>query len=681
MFRPLLIFCATVFIFPCAGAQEQYISLHQFSKRLSLSYKSDGSVNFIDNLSGIKNLYDPTGVVGGGAPACVLGVPQFSSKCSLVAGSIGGGIIGTFDLYKQYKFYFPAGSISAGLFAAMPQSTQYATVARMGTPPTRATPLTSAEYQDRKSRMDLNIDFNRLLAGQEVIMVHDGSGNINPTGNGRFETHPMLKGYWVYVRVLNNDYVTNLSGATGLDLDIYTDWYKGMIASNGFKSDGDPQDVISTPVRPAGIKLTTNVTVPGSIVGIQPQNSDAVIIGRCSIEPPAIAEQDIPAGKTLTGVTVFRYKVSVASNAVQGQYKVKCGDATDYSSQYAQYTPKFEALLNVQDTVPPPVYTLNLSASSISLDDPKSVKVTRSDGGDVGNCTFSSSEQSFAPTSYVQWDPTKKEISLRTDAPALSGNKQVSVTCSSSTSPITFELKAKTPSVASSVLGFKSSADTSNSRELRLTYGRKTELNEFPDAFNCQSNDLVSYDNGSNQINRKITLKENVSLSSALVLRELVCGAGTSNWKADFYLSLDSAGKISLHASEPQNITLKSETTTDGFVKLNVVVPKRTTDSGILTVWFGAKVPVESAQSDLWFWLVKTDGNSPWLFGEPDTKPGTGLNITPVQGKDNEFSFVLPIFKQAELAAYQVGGRKIEGTVYYRFGSGELRKLSAVWKP
>ena len=693
MLRSTLFFCITALLVPCANAQQQFISLHQFNKKLNLSYKSDGSVNSIDNLSGIKNLYDPTGLVAGGAPACVLGVPQFSSKCSLVAGSIGATISGTWDIYTQYKFYYPAGSTSTGLFAAMPQSTQYATIARMGTPPTRTTSLTPSEYQNAKRSMDLNTDFSRLLTGQEVIMVHDGSGNINPTGNGRFETHPMLKGYWVYVRVLNNDYVTNLSGATGLDLDIYTDWYKGMIASNGFKSDGDPQDTLSIPVRPTGIKLTSNAAVPGSTVSIQPLNNDAVIIGRCSIEPPVIAEQDIPAGKILTGVTISRYKVNIASNAVQGQYKVKCGDATDYSTQYAQYTPKFEAQLSIQDVVvPPPVYTLSLSAQSISLDNPAPVTVARSDGGDVGVCTFYSTEQGFNPTDYVRWDSAKKEISLRANAPSLPGDRQISVTCSSSNSPITILLKAKTlPSVfvpITSDVGFKpfikdNLAKDTDFSQLKISY-KNNPFFALVD-FTCENQQYVDYNKSIPGVAKTIRLKApEPLLPSSRVLSELTCSGRTSatstatSWTANFYLS-NASGSIQL--LPPSNETkeeLTKELSADGSIRLKGVAPKAATDTDSLTVWFGVELKDGEKYALVLSDVSKKNEWAQWAPGIPDSKPGTKVKH---EGTNDEFSFDLAGITQAAIDAYKKSGGTIKGTVFYQFGSGVVRQLNTAWMP
>lgn len=312
-----------------------FIQLHQFNDRLNLQYNADGSANFIDGLRGFKELFDPTGATGGGKPACVLGVPEFSSQCKLVKESIGAQILGTTDSHTQYKFYFPAGQTELGMFAAMPQDAKYAVAVRLGVPPNRTTQLSDSEYAAAKQNMDINTAFNRLLAGQEIIMIHDGSGNINPTGNGRFETHPTLKGYWVYVRVLNNTFVTNLSGAAGIDLGIYTDWYTGMIASAGFNSVGDPKDVMVPPVRPAGIKLSTTSTARGTTVNISPTNDTASILGRCSVSPPD------------QGVTINRYKISIASDAVPGQYTISCGDATEYISQYAQYEEKFTTTLTV----------------------------------------------------------------------------------------------------------------------------------------------------------------------------------------------------------------------------------------------------------------------------------------------------------------------------------------------
>lgn len=312
-----------------------FVQLHQFNDRLNLQYNADGSANFIDGLHGFKELFDPTGTIGGGKPACVLGVPAFSSQCKLVKESIGALILGTTDSYTQYKFYFPAGQTELGMFSAMPQDAKYAVAVRLGVPPNRTTPLSDDEYAAAKQNMDINTAFNRLLAGQEIIMVHDGGGTINPTGNGRYTTNPTLKGYWVYVRVLNNTFVTNLSGATGLDLEMYTTWYNSMIASDGFNSTGDPKDVMVPPVRPVGIKLSKTSTTRGTTVSILPTNDSASILGRCSVSPPD------------QGVSINRYNISIASDAAPGQYTISCGDATEYVSQYAQYEEKFTTTLTV----------------------------------------------------------------------------------------------------------------------------------------------------------------------------------------------------------------------------------------------------------------------------------------------------------------------------------------------
>jgi len=90
MLRTGLLFIASLLSAGIVGAQQQFISLHQFSRYLNASYQADGSAVTAGPYTGIKQMYDPTGNRGGtlvdaagrpvtdGVPACVLGVPAFS---------------------------------------------------------------------------------------------------------------------------------------------------------------------------------------------------------------------------------------------------------------------------------------------------------------------------------------------------------------------------------------------------------------------------------------------------------------------------------------------------------------------------------------------------------------------------------------------------------------------------
>lgn len=583
----------------------------------------------------------------------------------------------------KLKFFLPPGTVMfTANFLVFLSQMESKGVMRLNTPPTTAASKVTRDMAwspgnagggNFGGAFDETI-LRNILDEKEVFFYGNAGAGLMPVSYGGALINPIpTKGGYAYGRF---QYPDGVLGATQwsvfVNKECYEKWYKTATwDANGNPSETAIHSCDPTPV----LKLT-----PPS------PNATDLELGELSIEN-ATDIGTCKASSSLVAITPIQGSTSTSSVSVTVAADVVVPPNTSVT---ITCTSGNRVLTSEPITLKPTSPSLSIDKSSLAPG--QSAVLSIKNATSIGTCTASSSLVAITPISISSVKVTiPSTASEAKDTPVVitcgALMQSVTVTKSAGVTPLAPELTLAAGAVLT---------------ELRLVSRiEKPKLADSNDTyFSCSSkSDYVQFvpDSTVKLIPPgKLTLKEVSSIPSTLTLEELSCndrnrGAtnGTYNtWKADFYLSQGSDGKISLDASEPQNITLKPETTADGFVKLNVVVPKRTTDRGALNVWFGAKVPVAStstqAQQDLWFWLLKKNAAgsaNEWKDGVPDTKPGTGLNITPVQGKDNEFSFVLPIFKQAELAAYQVGGRKIEGTVYYRFGSGELRKLSAVWKP
>lgn len=320
---------------------------------------------------------------------------------------------------------------------------------------------------------------------------------------------------------------------------------------------------------------------------------------------------------------------------------------------------------------------LSLSANSLKLGE--SAVLGIANATDIGTCTSS------VPSLLTIGQKSADKLSVSVTVPQSAGvtsDTPVTITCDSvPTLPQTVTVKKPSNTDGSSVpvgsvvqnnvsdVGFNSD-DVDD--KLKITY--KNSIFGYPVGFNCQSNEYVDYSVGS--VFPRIVLKSTVTLPSSLVLSTLTCSVGTGTLKSDFYISKSSDGVVRLHPSEPVSTLIKT-VTTDASVLLKGVVPTAA-DMGVLTVWFG--VELKSGEKYALVWNDAARKNE-WRPGFPDLTPSSKVSYTPVQAKNNEFTFDLAGISQTAIDAYKTDGGTIKGTVYYQFGNGAVRQLHTVWVP
>lgn len=243
--------------------------------------------------------------------------------------------------YKTIKVYVPAGTTEFGIVGFLPQQTPYAVVARFGQPPLRTSPINGTigadEYGDINRVFSQAKAFAQLLAGEEMIQVHDGGGSTGYTGVARLRTRPLLKGKWLYMRVLNDPNgggIYNFQGGGDVDLTMY----KERMTNVQLNAEDNPIEDMILPERPTGITLQPSTVAPGGNSTISPDNTKAMALGNCVLDSANTLSQF---------VRIQNYKITVESNAPAGVIKVSCGDATDFSSDSAFSIPVFHANLTI----------------------------------------------------------------------------------------------------------------------------------------------------------------------------------------------------------------------------------------------------------------------------------------------------------------------------------------------
>jgi len=215
-------------------ADASFVSMHQEPLTHIVSTGLDEHGNYVVEttppLTGFHDQFAPYGV-----PGCVIGYPELRDQCQTVSGGFGTILRGNRPHF-QFKVYVPAGTTFFGVSGYLPQSVQYAVAARLGRPPVRTAPLSPDEYQAAKSAQSRDTDFARLQAGEERLFVHDGGGSISLSGIARLSASPFPIGQWLYVRVLNGDYIYDLGALYEVDLGLYRAGYD----ATAFGADGDP---------------------------------------------------------------------------------------------------------------------------------------------------------------------------------------------------------------------------------------------------------------------------------------------------------------------------------------------------------------------------------------------------------------------------------------------------------
>lgn len=642
-----------------------FFSMHQIERKIAIGLDSAGLYKYSPALTGFRNQYNPVGVTG-----CGIGMPQFVSECYLSTGL--SAFVSGYSGYREIKTYIPAGTLMFSVAGFLPQNTSYAVAARIGRPPSRTAALSSAEYQTVKTGQNRNLAFNRLLAGQEVILVHDGGGVMILSGNGVLQRWPTTKGAWIYMRVLNGDEIYNLQYLNRVDTGEYVRWYNEFSRVGGFNTvTKDPNEVVFTPVKPTGIKLSSDIVSPGGEVLIRPLEDNAMIIGQCTLT----------SGETNVSpenVSLTNYTITVDAAASDQIVTVHCGNAADVSGENQALIPVFTKNLTVRRGGSPSVPVLSIGQSSLTPG--QSTTLSIANATDIGTCTAS------VPNLLAIGQKSADKLSVSVTVPqaaVVTADTSVTIACDSvPASPQTITVKKPTNTDNSSTpggsvvqnnvsdVGF--SPDTDD--KLKVTY--KNSIFGYPSGFNCQSNEYVDYSVGS--VFPRIVLKSTVTLPSSLVLSTLTCSVGAGTLKSDFYISKSSDGVVRLLPTEPPT-TLIKEVTPDNTVpvKLKGVVPT-STDTGELKVWFGVELKSGEKYALVW---SDTARKNEWRSGFPDLTPSSSMSYTPVQAKNNEFAFDLAGITQSAIDSYKADGGTIKGTVYYQFGSGAVRQLHTVWVP
>ena len=420
-----------------------------------------------------------------------------------------------------------------------------------------------------------------------------------------------------------------------------------------------------------GVKILTNLYTPNKEVyfyGLAGGGGLPISFGAPPIEP-------IPR----TGGYVYGHFQYPSGRLATGNLALVV-DKDCYTNWYNNA--KWDAAGNPLETVShscassAPNIPPTLSISNSSLVPGVSAVLSIKNAADIGTCTVS-------PPSLLTIGPKSADkLSVSVSVPqaaVVNADTQGTINCTGAASPqlITVKKTAVVPPVVVSPINlsdvsFKNSATPDNFNELRIAY--KNNVFGHPGNFSCQlDHQYVDYISSTA---KKIVLKSPLKLTSSLVLSELTCSAGTSNWKADFYLSKASDGIVRLHPVEPSMVLAKE--VVGGFVRLKGIAPTTVDTTGALAVWFGAEL--KGGESYALAWNDASKKNE-WKPGVPDMQPLGKVAYVLVPGTNNEFSFDLAGITQAAIDAYKKGDAAIKGTVFYQFGSGAVRQLNTAWVP
>lgn len=281
--KKMVVFFTMMFLGIYANAQ--FFSLHQYSQAVS-----DGK-GIPVSYTGFRNQFAPTGT-----PGCVMGITSLRSECTYVSNGLSFSLQGGQNS-SQFKVYVPAGVTSFIFSSYLPQGMQAAVAVRMGSAPIRVNPLDAGEYATYQASKNIYTVYERLLAGQEVIMVADGGGSFSLAGNNNFP-QPLTTGAWLYFRLINGNYIDTPRATYEIDLPSYIAGYNAITTANGWGTDGDPLEAGATVNPSFSIKLNGTLTQGNSgIVAITPTGDT---LKTCSASPVANATSYSNNNITLT---------------------------------------------------------------------------------------------------------------------------------------------------------------------------------------------------------------------------------------------------------------------------------------------------------------------------------------------------------------------------------------------
>lgn len=316
-----------VVMFVCALANAQFLSLHQSPQ----SYIDGRGISV--SYTGFRNQFEPAGT-----PGCVMGMTSLRSSCTYVSGGLSFSLSGGQNS-TQFKVYVPVGTTSFIFSSYLPQGMQAAVAVRMGSAPTRINPLNGTEYANYQAARNLTTVYQRLSAGEEVIMVADGGGSFSLAGNNRFSS-PLAQGAWLYFRLINGDYIDTPRATYEIDLPSYIAGYNAITQANGWGGDGDPLEggsVATPPTISFSIALSNTTLTQGvtSTVAITPNGGT---LSSCSassvVSAPTYSNNSITLtpSSAATAVTVTCTSTTGATAAAALTVKAATATTTSFSS-------------------------------------------------------------------------------------------------------------------------------------------------------------------------------------------------------------------------------------------------------------------------------------------------------------------------------------------------------------
>lgn len=420
----------------------QFFSFHQAPQ----SY-IDGKGQAV-SYTGFRNQFEPIGT-----PGCVMGVVSLRGACTYVSGGLSFSLSGGQNS-TQFKVYVPAGVTSFIFSGYLPQGMQAAVAVRMGSAPTRTNPLSATEYANYQAARNLSTVYQRLSAGDEVIMVADGGGSFSLAGNNNFST-PLAKGAWLYFRLINGDYIDTPRATYEIDLSSYIAGYNAITTANGWGGDGDPLENGATVTPSFSIKLNGTLTQGvSSTIGITPSGGTLKKCSASSVE--------------VSASSYANNSVTLTPSSTATSVTITCESAEGGSAK---------ASLQVQTAPATALTTITLSKNSLVSNDvkntePTTITVSPNPGAilpvsispHISGCT---AKYNGIESGSIKWI-TSSTFQLSPDSQFLSSEKIISIDCGG-TAKTDFTIKMSlviTPNVEAGT----SSAITNTSALTDLTF-------------------------------------------------------------------------------------------------------------------------------------------------------------------------------------------------------------------
>lgn len=182
-----------------ASEDPQFTSLHQFDLRVAMK-PAEGSYDYQYNLlKSFKNQYNPNDSVAGcNSGALKNNLCAFPwTESSTVALNFTENLIG-YNVPKNFRFFVTDGMTDVRMAGYAPQRSAFVFVIRKGQAPQRTQAVTATEYYSIQQSENIDTSYQRLAAGQEIMVAHDGGGTVRFLSGKISST-----GSWIYIRQLN----------------------------------------------------------------------------------------------------------------------------------------------------------------------------------------------------------------------------------------------------------------------------------------------------------------------------------------------------------------------------------------------------------------------------------------------------------------------------------------------